>query len=139
MTEKKTEGTILFTCGLMGSLAVILGAFSAHGLEDLLVETGLDSEKIARRLAQFETGVRYHLAHAIAMLGLAAVPFGAARAKLVAFRLLLLGCVLFSGSLYLLVLLDLPILGAITPLGGLSWILGWVWIAIIGRNTEKNT
>lgn len=135
MSEKNIEGNILLTCGITGSLAVILGAYSAHGLEGYLLGTELDLETVTRRLTQFETGVRYQLVHTLAMLGLAALPFGTTKAKRVAFGLLLAGCVLFSGSLYLLVFLNLPVLGAITPLGGLSWILGWIWIAFLGKNS----
>lgn len=137
MSDNRTEGRILTAAGLTGATAVILGAYSAHGLENLLASTGLDPETLARRLSQFETGVRYHLIHALVLLGLAALPFGSSKTKQNASRLIMAGCFLFSGSLYLLVFLNLPVLGAITPLGGLSWILGWIWIARLGKATLK--
>ena len=97
-----------------GALAVIAGAFAAHGLKARLS---------ADMLSVFETGARYHMYHALAM-GLAAlVP---APKAIWAF---LAGIVLFCGSLYLLALTSIPILGAITPLGGLCFIAGWGLLA----------
>ena len=133
MNVNPNIGRILIAAGISGAIAVILGAFSAHGLEDYLLNAGLDDETTSRRLSQFETGVRYHLLHSILILSLAALPIQSVKAKRRLCLLIGLGCVLFSGSLYLLVFLNLPILGAITPLGGLSWIVGWCWIAWIGK------
>jgi uncharacterized membrane protein YgdD (TMEM256/DUF423 family) len=97
-----------------GALAVIAGAFAAHGLKTRLS---------ADMLSVFETGARYHMYHALA-IGLAAlVP-----APKVAWAFSM-GIVLFCGSLYLLALTSLPILGAITPLGGLCFIAGWGLLA----------
>ncbi len=105
----------------LGGLAVALGAFGAHGLEDAVTPDRLDT---------WRTGAQYHLAHALAAVvafGLAAVrSAGAARW---AGRLFLAGVALFSGSLYALVLLDLPVLGAVAPLGGLSFVAGWAALA----------
>ena len=98
-----------------GALAVALGAFGAHGLEGVVT---------AERLATWRTGATYHLAHSVAAALAGLVATQRARA-LWAGRLFLLGVVLFSGSLYALVLLDLPLLGAVAPLGGLSFIAGW--------------
>jgi uncharacterized membrane protein YgdD (TMEM256/DUF423 family) len=97
-----------------GALAVMAGAFAAHGLKAHL---NADS------LAVFETGARYHMYHALAMAVAALVP---ARSASIAF---MGGIVLFSGSLYLLALTGIPILGAITPLGGLCFIAGWALLA----------
>jgi uncharacterized membrane protein YgdD (TMEM256/DUF423 family) len=116
----------LVAAGVAGLSGVVLGAFSAHGLEAWLVDRGLDGEKLVDRLAQAETGVRYHLVHAVALLGLfAAVPRIRPAVARLCGVLMSGGILLFSGSLYLLVALDLPWLGAITPLGGLSWIVAW--------------
>ena len=105
----------------LGGLAVALGAVGAHGLEDAVTPDRLDT---------WRTGAQYHLAHALAAVvafGLAAVrSAGAARW---AGRLFLAGVALFSGSLYALVLLDLPVLGAVAPLGGLSFVAGWAALA----------
>jgi len=97
------------------ALAVAAGAFGAHALRDRLD---------ARALEVFDTGARYHMYHALAMVlcGLLA-----ARAPGYLFQA---GIVLFSGSLYALALTDVKALGAITPLGGLAFIAGWVWLAI---------
>jgi len=97
-----------------GALAVMAGAFAAHGLKARLS---------ADSLAVFETGARYHMYHALAM-GLAAL-VSAGRAS-VAF---MGGILLFSGSLYLLALTGAPILGAVTPIGGLCFIAGWAFLA----------
>lgn len=102
------------------ALAVVIGAFGAHGLRD-----SLD----AYRLGVYETGVQYHFYHALGML---AIPL-LARAGLTtenaakwAFRLLLIGIVFFSGSLYALAITGTTILGAITPIGGVAFIAGWL-------------
>ena len=97
-----------------GALAVMAGAFAAHGLKARL-STDM--------LSVFETGARYHMYHALA-IGLASlVPAPKAAWAF------LIGIVLFCGSLYLLALTAIPILGAVTPLGGLCFIVGWVALA----------
>ena len=97
------------------ALAVAAGAFAAHGLRARLEP---------RAFEVFETGARYHMYHALAIIA----------AGLVAARvpgwLFLAGIVLFSGSLYALALTDVKVLGAITPLGGLAFLAGWVWLAV---------
>jgi uncharacterized membrane protein YgdD (TMEM256/DUF423 family) len=103
--------------GVFGALAVMTGAFGAHGLEGRVTP---------ERLVTWETAARYQLAHALA-LGLVAAHPGAPK---VAGLLFTVGIVVFSGSLYLLVLLDKGWLGAITPLGGLCMIAGWIALAL---------
>lgn len=104
----------------LGAAAVVLGAFGAHGLEGR-VRT--------EDLATWETAARYQMYHALAILAAAAVrPY---RLGLIA-ALFLAGIVLFSGSLYLLVLTNEGVLGAITPFGGLCFIAGWVTLAYAG-------
>ena len=103
--------------GIAGALAVALGAFGAHGLEDKVTP---------ERLATWETAARYHLVHAVA-LGLVAAHPAAPRWAGVCF---LVGILLFSGSLYTLVLTDKGWLGAVAPLGGLSFIAGWIGLAL---------
>lgn len=105
-----------------GAVAVALGAFGAHGLEDAVSPD---------RLATWRTGATYHLAHAVAAAlagALAALRRSGPAAW--AARLFLAGVVLFSGSLYALVLLDLPVLGAVAPLGGVAFIAGWAALAV---------
>ncbi len=104
--------------GLM-FLAVALGAFAAHGLKSRLTP---------EMLAVFETGVRYHVYHALALLAL-----GAARGPDKAGWCFVGGIVLFSGSLYLLALAGEKRFGMITPIGGLLFLAGWVLFALKPR------
>jgi len=97
------------------AIAVAAGAFAAHALRERLDD---------KALAVFETGARYHIYHALAMV-LAGVL--AARGPGWTFQL---GMVLFSGSLYVLALTDIKWLGAITPFGGLAFLVGWIWLAV---------
>ena len=110
------------TGAVLAALAVIIGAFGAHGLESR-VDAGL--------LDTFETGARYHMYHALALLAvgwLAAQRPG--RWTSAAGWLFLAGIVVFSGSLYTLVLTGERWLGAITPVGGVCFILGWTALAV---------
>lgn len=106
----------------LGALAVGLGAFGAHGLEGTVTP---------ERLETWRTGAQYHLGHALAGV-IAGVIAGLRSSRLaaVAGRLFVAGTVVFSGSLYLLVLLDLPVLGAVAPVGGLLLIGGWAVLAV---------
>ena len=100
---------------LLGALAVVLGAFGAHALRERLD---------ARALEVFETGARYHMFHALAMI---ACGLAAARTPGWIFQA---GIVLFSGSLYVLALSGVKQLGAVTPLGGVAFLVAWVWLAV---------
>lgn len=102
---------------LNAALAVAAGAFAAHALRDRLA---------ARALEIFETGARYHMYHALAMI-LAGV-LASTRASTAGW-LFQAGIAVFSGSLYALALTDIKVLGAITPLGGLAFLAGWAWLA----------
>jgi uncharacterized membrane protein YgdD (TMEM256/DUF423 family) len=108
---------------LSGGLAVALGAFGAHALKARLT---------SERLATFETGVRYQMYHALALLAvaLALTRVPASSLLSVAGWLFVIGTLLFSGSLYLLCFTDKRWLGAITPFGGLAFIAGWVCLAL---------
>lgn len=107
---------------VLAGLGVAAGAFGAHGLSAVLTPD---------RLGVYETAVRYHLIHALALVLTGIVTASTPATQFaVAGYLFLAGIVLFSGSLYLLVLTDTPWLGAITPLGGLSWIVGWAVLAL---------
>lgn len=112
-------------------LAVAIGAFGAHGLEDRLTDDMLDV---------YETGVHYHMFHAIGILLIALLHDRLPGQKLVlwAARLLTVGIVLFSGSLYALALSDVDILGAITPLGGVAFIAGWICLALAARKPKQD-
>jgi uncharacterized membrane protein YgdD (TMEM256/DUF423 family) len=106
---------------ILGALAVALGAFAAHGLRATLS---------AADLATFETGVRYHMYHALALLaaGWAVERWGGGPA-VVAGWAFVVGIALFSGSLYMLVLTGPRWLGAITPIGGVAFLVGWTLLA----------
>jgi uncharacterized membrane protein YgdD (TMEM256/DUF423 family) len=101
-----------------GGIAVAAGAFAAHGLK---------SRIDAHALEIFETGARYQMYHALAMLLCAVIATSAARASGWVFQA---GIVIFCGSLYALALTDVKMLGAITPFGGLAFLAGWAWLAI---------
>jgi uncharacterized membrane protein YgdD (TMEM256/DUF423 family) len=106
-----------------GGLGVALGAFGAHGLRDRLSPD---------LLATYETGVRYEMYHALALL---AVAWAVARwtnsgFPAIAGWLFVAGTLLFSGSLYLLAVTGTRWLGAITPLGGVAFIAGWLCLVL---------
>ena len=110
--------TIFMIASILLSLAVALCAFGAHGLK---------SQLSADMLQTYKTGVDYHFYHALGLLliGILAVSFPSDLLKWSAI-LLTAGIVLFSGSLYALAISGIKWLGAITPLGGISFIAGWV-------------
>lgn len=120
---------LLVAAAIAGATGVAIGAFGAHGLPGFLESQGADADLVAKRLSQFDTGARYHLIHAVALLAIASIQTASARLIRMVGILLLIGIVLFSGSLYLLVVTNTPWLGAITPLGGVSWIVAWVLLA----------
>lgn len=109
--------------GILGGLAVALGAFGAHGLRARLA---------ADLLATFETGVRYHMYHALALFAVATAisKWPGSNLPAAAGWLFVIGTLLFSGSLYLLSLTGLRWLGAVTPFGGLAFLAGWTCLAI---------
>ena len=116
------ERTFILIAALAGFVGVALGAFGAHGLRGRLTP---DMLKV------FETGVRYQLVHAVALLAMAGLMDRLdGRLIVAAGWLFFTGIVLFSGSLYLLALTGVTILGAITPLGGLAFLAGWACVAI---------
>ncbi len=117
------ERLFFVLASVSGGLAVVLGAFGAHGLK-----TRIEPEL----LATFEIGVRYQMYHALALLAVARAQWSAARLLATSGWLFLAGTVLFSGSLYLLTLTGQRWLGAITPLGGLAFIVGWFCLALAG-------
>ncbi|WP_028484018.1 DUF423 domain-containing protein [Thioalkalivibrio sp. ALE17] len=113
---------LIVIASLLGGIAVVFGAFGAHALQERLSEHALTT---------WHTGVQYHFIHALALLLVAALwahlANGWAAASAVAF---VIGILLFSGSLYALALGAPRILGAIAPLGGTAFILGWAGLAI---------
>ena len=110
---------ILQLAGISGAIAVGLGAFGAHSLEALLIQNG--------RLDTFQTAVNYHFYHTLALFGIGVLATVKPDWKGISFAAwsMVLGILIFSGSLYVLSLTGITWLGAITPLGGLAFILGW--------------
>ncbi len=116
---------IIMLAGINGFLAVSIGAFAAHALRGKLSPELLNT---------FQTGVQYHMYHALALFGIGVlmVNFPAANLLRISAYLMLAGIVLFSGSLYLLSISGIRWLGAITPLGGVCFLIAWallVWFA----------
>lgn len=112
---------ILFTASLLGMIAIILGAFGAHSLKQVL--TG-------EQLSTFETGVKYQMYHALFLLFLGINKSVTDKIKKIIFRLISFGVLLFSGSVYLLATMSVTTInfkpiGILTPIGGLLLILGW--------------
>jgi len=101
---------------LVGLLAVALGAFGAHGLKEILTQHGT--------VAIWEKAVFYHFIHAVMLFVLAQRP----RVPAGPWLSFLVGIAFFSGSLYLLAVTGARWLGAITPMGGVSFIAGWAWL-----------
>lgn len=109
--------------GVLGALAVGLGAFGAHALKNVLETSG--------RIDTYDTAVKYHFYHVLALLavGLLMEKYNSAYLAYSAWSFVA-GIVIFSGSLYVLCLTGFSRLGAITPIGGLAFILGWVFIVV---------
>lgn len=116
---------------LLGALGVVLGAFGAHGLRERLSDD---------LLAAYEVGVRYHIYHAVAMLAAACAPDEWWRAVRMRFACSawLVGVLVFSGSLYVLALTGIRGFGAITPIGGVAFIAGWLALVLPARNRPGN-
>lgn len=113
-----TQVLFLRIAAVLGGLGVAIGAFGAHGLKQRLSDPEL--------LAIFETGVRYHFYHALALLAMATMPgLWVSRWAPAAGWAFTVGVVVFSGSLYALALTNIRVLGAITPIGGVAFIVGW--------------
>ena len=118
----------LLLAGVLGALGVCAGAFAAHGLKAVL-----DPDM----LTIWETGARYQLIHALALLGLASLGTRMGTAGRLAGFAFCFGILIFSGSLYVLAVTGLRWLGAITPLGGLLLILGWLLLAWEGWRARE--
>jgi len=122
------DRTFLLIGSILGFLGVAFGAFGAHGLRSRLSPD---------MLAVFETGVRYQMYHVFAILIVAAAigHLGNARLLVLSGWFFIAGILFFSGSLYALALTGVGILGAVTPIGGVLFLIGWAALAVfaIGR------
>lgn len=116
---------------ILGMLAVGIGAFGAHGLEPILEANG--------RTDTFETAVKYHFYHSLAILALAIwLQIQPQHTFLKSVMgLLVLGILIFSGSLYTLSLTGINWLGAVTPIGGVAFIAGWFWLFWSARKLQS--
>ncbi len=118
--------TILVTASLLGVLSIILGAFGAHALKELIP---YESQQT------FETGVRYQMYHAILLLFIGSTHLIQQKTKKIIYYLVVVGLLFFSGSIYGLATNELSAfnfksIGFITPIGGLSLILAWIFMFI---------
>jgi len=116
------ERKIILTAAFFGVLAIILGAFGAHALKEILTP---------EQLASFETGVRYQMYHAFFLFFVASRKELSLKALNVIYNLVLAGVIFFSGSIYLLTTknvthIDFKIIGFVTPIGGLLLIFAWL-------------
>ncbi len=128
------QRNILMNAGIFGLLAVVLGAFGAHGLKPLLSSD---------MLAAYETGVRYHFYHMVVLLVLGFVAQSTDKLLHRAATFFTLGIILFSGSLYGLALSSISgnvwsWLGPVTPVGGVCFITGWIFIFLFASKKNKN-
>lgn len=105
------------------ALAVALGAFGAHGLQPKLTE---------RMFEIYQTGVQYHMIHAIGILVIAVAAERLGNPSILTWAgwAMFGGIIFFSGSLYILSISGIKVLGAITPIGGMFFIIGWVLLAV---------
>lgn len=113
----------IFLGSINAFLAVASGAFGAHGLKSRLTE---------EMLTIFETGVHYHFLHALGLILTGIIALKISDSNLVNWSgiFLLVGIIIFSGSLYVLSLTGIRMIGAITPIGGISFLAGWILLAI---------
>lgn len=123
---QKMNKTILISASLLGILSVILGAFGAHALKELIP---VESQQT------FETGVRYQMYHALLLLFVGSTTLLEQKTKKIIYYLVVIGLILFSGSIYGLATNDLSSfnfksIGFVTPIGGLLIILAWVFMLI---------
>ena len=124
--------SIIITAALLGMVAVITGAFGAHGLKALITP---------QQLEVWHTAVQYNFYHVFALLFLAVFAKGKNSWVSASYYLFTLGIVFFSGSLYLLACRDLlhiqsNIIGPITPLGGLLFIGGWISLTVAAAKSK---
>lgn len=114
---------MIITGGIFAFLAVAIGAFGAHSLHSILIQNS--------RIDTFETGVKYQFYHSFAILIVALLYDKYEIQKLkTAFYLFSIGILIFSGSLYVLSLTNILILGVVTPIGGVCFLSAWVFVIL---------
>ena len=122
----------LFLGAISALVGVGMGAFGAHGLKAVLS---------VEQLTIFQTSVTYQMWHALGLLGIGIIYQQVAKSNLLIWAgwLMFMGIIIFSGSLYLLVLLDLKWLGMITPIGGVNFIVAWILIDIFAGQKQHHS
>ena len=129
----------LTTACLLAALAVLLGAFGAHGLSRHLEKSGKPTAAVHKQLDQWETAVRYHMYHAIGLVIVSFVATGSTTQRAGwAGKLFLAGIVIFSGGLYGYVLTGSRPLVLAVPVGGVAFISGWLTLAYSLRRLPTN-
>lgn len=123
--------SLLIIGSIYMAFAVAFGAFGAHIVQDMLTP---------ERFEVYKTGVEYHFYHAIGLLLIGVASFHLEKSAWLIWssRLIIIGILIFSGSLYILTLTNTGWLGAITPLGGVAFILGWSFFAVSASKESKN-
>ena len=130
---------MVFVAGILGVVAVMIGAYGAHGLENSLIEEGLETEAIEKRLEQCDIAVRYHMVHVLGLLCIGIMGQQVApKLRSAAAVFFLLGISLFSGGLYSMVFLGQMGHWAIVPSGGLSFMIGWLCLAMTAFLKQAN-
>lgn len=127
------ERKLILAAAVMGAIAIVLGAFGAHALKKVLTEVQLNT---------FEVGVRYQMYHALFLLLIANMNFLTLKEKTIIMYLVIVGVLLFSGSIYLLstsviTKIKTSFLGPLTPIGGMFLIASWLYLFCI--TIVKNT
>ncbi|WP_248724884.1 DUF423 domain-containing protein [Seonamhaeicola sp. ML3] len=125
--------SILITGASLGIIAIILGAFGAHGLKELITASSQNT---------FETGVRYQMYHAILLLFVGNTNLVTGKMKSLIYFLVVFGVLFFSGSIYGLATnelssFDFKTIGFITPIGGLLFIIAWICLLISFLRIDK--
>ena len=127
--------TFLILAAILGASGVAIGAFGAHGLASTLQANG--------RASTFETAARYQMYHALALLAVAWVITMITAQGVnpmlisVAGWLIFVGTLIFSGSLYVLSIFDLRVMGAVAPVGGLLMVAGWICLGIAAASLAR--
>ena len=126
------KSAFLFLGAISALLAVGFGAFGAHGLKNIL------SPEL---MVTYQTAVNYQMWHALGLIGISFIQQQNPESKLVKWsgRLMFLGILVFSGSLYLLALLNIKELGMITPIGGVSFMIAWALLAIFSTKKQQKS
>lgn len=134
----KSRG-ILIASGILGAAGILIGAFGAHALPNILSD--LSPEDLEIRKAWLETGVTYHMYHVVALfaLGITGVrttesPSPSFGGSAIAW---IVGIAIFSGCLYAMALTGVRVLGAIVPIGGVAFVVGWVMILVAALRSQN--